>query len=154
MNHLTARDVTDKYYPTRKPQWILTATTTLSRDESKDVRAFVAATLQPTKPTLNDVRGFTSDSMAKPETTEQHTFSRPPPPSATESIEVDVPPIEFKPTQNWDGCNHADAMPSPKSSLSTLTNGCDHETKPMTSKTKDGGRPVLSPRTKNGRVSR
>lgn len=146
--------VCDKYYSAEKPQWILSTIGTLSRDESKDVRAFVATTSQPlsTIPNPSGVHGLRSDSVA---TSPQHTFSRPPPPTATPSIEVEMAPMGPKPTPSWDGCNHADAAPSPKSSLSTLKNGYDHETKGVTSKPKDGvGRSALSPRTKNGRVSR
>ena len=144
----------DKYYPTEKPQWILSTIGTLSRDESKDVRAFVAAISRPlsTTPNPSDVRGLGSASVTTPA---QHTFSRPPPPSAATSIDVEMTPMGPKPTSNWDGRNYADVAPSPKSSLSALKNGYDHETKGATPKTKDGvGRSALSPRTKNGRVSR
>ena len=147
---LTARGDADKYYPVEKPQWILSAVDTLSRDESKDVRAFVFAIPQPlsTTPTPNDG----SDSAT---TSARYTFSRPPPPSATTLIEVQIPPTELKPPQNWDGRNQADITPSPESSLSTLVNGHDRETKAATSKTKDGvGRPGYPPRTKNDRVPR
>jgi len=147
--------VCDKYYPTEKPQWILSATSTLSRDESKDVRAFVAAIprSQPSTPTPNGVHDSRSNYVT---TSAQCTFSRPPPPLAVAPIEVEVLPIGPTPTPNWDGRNHTDVAPSPKSSMSTLKNGCGHETKAATSKTKDGaaGRPGPSPRTKNGRVSR
>lgn len=146
---------TDKYYPTEKPQWVTSVINTLSRDESKDVRAFIAAIPQSrsTTPTPNGVHGSGSDSST---TSAQYTFSRPPPPSTARSIEVEVPPIGFKATQNRCGRNHADVAPSPKSSPSPLKNGYDHETKAATAKTKDGavGRPGLSQRTKNGRVSR
>jgi serine/threonine-protein phosphatase 4 regulatory subunit 1 len=151
-HHLTACD-TDKYYPTEKPQWVLSAIGILSRDESKDARAFAIAISQSQSatPTPNDMRCSACDVT----TPAQHTFSRPPPPSIG-PIEIEVPPIGFEPTQTWDSRNHADAVPSPTSSLSTLKNGCEHETKSATSKTKDGavGRPGLPPRTKNGRVSR
>ena len=153
--YLTTRGDVDKHYPTEKPQWVLSVISNLSRDESKDARAFVAAIWQSQsmKPTPNNVRGSTHDSVTTPA---QHTFSRPPPLSATGSIEVEVPPIGFKLAQNRDGRIHADVVPSPKASPSSLKNGYDHETKSTTSKTKDGavGRPGLSPRTKNGRVSR
>ncbi|KAF9792766.1 armadillo-type protein [Thelephora terrestris] len=77
--------VCDKYYPNEKPQWILVLINALKSDDSKDVRAFVAATLQPhaTIPTPDDTRGSRSDSMT---TSVHHTFSRPPPPSVTGSI--------------------------------------------------------------------
>ena len=149
------RHIVDKYYPTDKPNWVSSTISALSRDESKDARAFVAAIpqWQPTNPTPNGVHRSTSDSTT---TSAQHTFSRPPPPLATDPINVEAPPIELKPTRIRDGSNHADAVPSPKTSPSALKNGYDHETKPVTSKTKDGvvGRPGISPRTKSGRVSR
>ena len=152
---LTARGDADKYYPTEKPRWILSAISILSRDESKDARTFVAAIpqSQSSTPTPNGMHESRSDSAT---TSARDTFSRPPPPSAAASIKAEVPPIGLKPTSNWDGSNHTDFAPSPKSSLSTLKNGHDHETKAATSKTKDGvvGRPGPSPRTKNGRVSR
>ena len=139
----------DKHHPDGKPKWVLSAISILSRDESKDVRGFVTAISQrgSTIPNADNVHGLKCDSVT---TSAQHTFSRPPPP------EVDIPPIESKPTQNGDGCNHVDILPSPKPSLSALKNGYDHETKAGLSKTKDGvvARAVVSPRTKNGRVSR
>lgn len=60
------------------------------------------------------------------------------------------------PTQNGGGRNHADLLPSPNSSLSTVKNGDGHETMAATPKTKDGAvaRSGLPPRTKDGRVSR
>lgn len=144
---LTARGDVDKYYPAEKPQWILSAVGILSRDESKDARAFVAALSQSqsSTPTPNGVYDSESDSVT---TSARHTFSRPPPPS----IEVKAPPIGSKPTPSWDGRNHTDVSPSPKSSPVTLKNGYDHETKGTAPKTKDGA--VGRPRTKNGRVSR
>lgn len=134
---------------------MLSALNGLSQDESKDARAFAASILRPksTIPTPNNVHGSESDLVT---TSAHHTFSRPPPPSATESIRVDVSPIGFKLVQNGDERNHADVLPSPKPCLSALKNGYDQETVVATSKTKDGvvTRPVLSSRTKNDRVSR
>lgn len=152
---LTIRADPDKHYLDMKPNWILSVVNTLIQDESKDVRAFVAAILQPqpATPTLDGAYGSEYHSMT---TSAHHTFSRPPPPSTADSIEVEILSVGIKPTQNGDGPNHTGVSPSPKSSLSTLKNGYDHETKAATSKTKDGvlARPGLSPRTKNGRVSR
>ena len=157
VHRLTARGGADKYYPVEKPRWIRSAISTLSWDESKDARAFVATISQSVCPTptpneMHDSRSR-SNSMTTPA---HHTFSRPPPPSAVTSIEIEMPSIGSKPTPNLDGCNHADVAPSPKSSLSTLKNGYDHDTKAATSKTKDGtvGRQGHSSWTKNGRVSR
>lgn len=147
--------VCEKYYPDEKPHWILSTLRTLSHDESKDVRTFVAAALQPrpTTPIPDVVRGSKSNPVT---TSAHHTFSRPPPPSVPDLTEVELPPMGLRLTQNEGGRNHADALHSPKPSLSMLKNGYDHETKAAPSKTKDGAvvRPGLAPRTKNGRVSR
>jgi len=143
--------VCDKYYSNEKPEWMLSTLSRLSQDESKDARAFAVSILQPqsTIPAPDNGHDSESDFVTTPA---HHTFSRPPPPSVTDSIWVDMLPIAFKPVQNGDERNHAEVLPS----LGTLKNGYDHETKGVTSKTKDGivTRPGFSSRTKNDRVSR
>lgn len=133
---------------------MLSALVGLSQDESKDARAFATSILRPqfTIPAPDSAQGFKSDLMTA---SAHHTFSRPPPPSATDPIGAGAQPIGFKPVQTGDEGNY-DVPPSPKSSLNTLKNGYDHETKAATSKTKDGvvTRPGLSSRTKSDRVSR
>ena len=45
VRRLAARGGSDTYHPTEKPRWIWSAISTLSWDESKDARAFVATTV-------------------------------------------------------------------------------------------------------------